>query len=443
MDYFAREVFMDKQIENINIEKNKELFEYEMTEVILKLKGEFASFSGDGTMFEDSKVTDEDLRMEFHPLQVVKIDKYRGEVPSIKKFPTVKIKDIVINSEGKSEPVIQFDGIEKIQIKDVKKEDIRISIPKTNYRFDGMNLKDVEIASVEEDVKLATIVPNVNTNYAELGDVEIIKRKVSIPKIKYDFKKLQLKLNKCSEIRRTGFKAVPRILLPWDASLGKVKRFVMPIHNIPRIDVGLKKEDFAVEIKKPNIKVDMPSINYPSLMVDSVRVGKIRINVPSTSIECKYKKTENRTELYHLKTNVRRPNIGRLEEGVTHKLNIDGINQIRPKPICIEPISNRRIVIDVPSTDITALGTDSEFILHRKTNVISEMPKVSKIKRCVIAAYKPSQEKSIEVAVPHFKNEQLTINKVEVKSLCKVELPGKPNVDEDISRIISLVINKQ
>lgn len=404
---------MDKKIENINIEKNKELFEYEMTEVILKLKGEFASFSGDGTMFEDSKVTDEDLRMELHPLQVVKIDKYRGEVPSIKKFPTVKIKDIVINSEGKSEPVIQFDGIEKIQIKDVKKEDIRISIPKTNYRFDGMNLKDVEIASVEEDVKLATIVPNVNTNYAELGDVEIIKRKVSIPKIKYDFKKLQLKLNKCSEIRRTGFKAVPRILLPWDASLGKVKRFVMP------------------------------SINYPSLMVDSVRVGKIRINVPSTSIECKYEKTENRTELYHLKTNVRRPNIGRLEEGVTHKLNIDGINQIKPKPICIEPISNRRIVIDVPITDITALGTDSEFILHRKKNVISEMPKVPKIKRCVIAEYKPSQKKLVEVKVPHFKKEQLTINTVEVKSLRKVELPGKPDVDEDISRIISLVTNKQ
>lgn len=45
--------------------------------------------------------------------------------------------------------------------------------------------------------------------------------------------------------------------------------------------------------------------------------------------------------------------------------------------------------------------------------------------------------------MPHFKKEQLTINTVEVKSLRKVELPGKPNVDEDISRIISLVTNKQ
>ena len=75
--------------------------------------------------------------------------------------------------------------------------------------------------------------------------------------------------------------------------------------------------------------------------------------------------------------------------------------------------------------------------------MISEMPKVPKIKRCVIAEYKPSQKKLVEVKVPHFKKEQLTINTVEVKSLRKVELPGKPDVDEDISRIISLVTNKQ
>ena len=40
---------MENKVENINIETNKELFEYEMTEVILKLKGEFAAFSGKDT----------------------------------------------------------------------------------------------------------------------------------------------------------------------------------------------------------------------------------------------------------------------------------------------------------------------------------------------------------------------------------------------------------
>lgn len=434
---------MDKKIENINIEKNKELFEYEMTEVILKLKGEFASFSGDGTMFEDGKVTDEDLRMELHPLQAVKIDKYRGEVPSIKKFPTVKIKDIVINSTGKSEPVIQFDGIEKIQIKDVKREDIRISIPKTNYRFGGVELNNIEIGVADESTKTVLTVPDVNINYSELSDVEIIKRKVSIPKTKYDFKELQLKIKRCPNIRRTEFKVVPRISLPWDISVGKVEGVIMPIHNTPRIAVGLKKEDFAVEIEKPMVTVDMPSVNCSNLIVDEVKVDKIKIDVPSTSIACKYEKKENKTELYHLETSVRKINIENLEEVVTHKLDLDVINAVRPKTIRIEAVSSRKIIVDVPSTDITTLVTYSSHTIPKKKNVISEMPKVPQIKSYVIAEYKPSQKKPMEVMVPHFKNEHLTINTVEVKSLRKVELPDKPNVDEDISRIISLVTNKQ
>lgn len=434
---------MDKKIESINIEKNKELFEYEMTEVILKLKGEFASFSGEGTMFEDSKVTDEDLRLELHSLQEVEIDKYTGEVPTIKKLPIINLKRVVINSEGKSKPVIQIDGFKKVQIKDVKKEDIRVLIPNTNYRFGRLDLNDTKTGVTDGDTKPVVTVPNVNMNYSELDEVEIIKREVSIPKAKYDFKKLQLKLNKSPDIRRTEFTGVPMISLSWESSSGKVKRFVMPVHNISRIAVGLKKEDFAVEIEKPMITVDMPSIDSSSLTVDSVKVDKIRIDVPSTSIVCKYEKTENKTELYHFETNVHKFNIDSLEEVVTHKLDLDVVNLVKPKPICIEPVSSRHIMIDVPSTVLTSLGTDSDYTIIRKKNVLSEMPKVPQIKRCVIAEYKPSQKKPMEVTVPHFKNEHLTINTVEVKSLRKVELPGKPNMDEDISRIISLVTNKR
>ena len=436
---------MDKKIENINIEKNKELFEYEMTEVILKLKGEFASFSGDGTMFEDSKVTDEDLRLELHPLQEVEIDNYRGEVPSIKKFPIMKIKEVVINYEGKSAPLIKLNGIKKVQIKDVKvkKEDIRILIPNVNYRFGGMDLNDIEIGATDKGTKPVTRIPNVNINYSEPDEVEIIKREVSIPKTKYNFKELQLKLSRCSNLRRTEFKVVPRISLSWDSPLEKVKRFTMPVPIVPRIAVDLRKEKFVVEIEKPTIKVDMPSASYSSLMVDSVKIDKIRVDVPSTRIACKYKETENRTELYRLETNVRKFSIDSLEEVVTSKLDLDVINSVRSKSICIEPVRSRRIMINAPSTDITTLSTESDYTVHRKKNVISEMTKVLKIRRCVIAEYKLSKKKPVEVKVPHFKKEQLTINTVEVKSLDKVELPSKPNVVEDISRIISLVTNKQ
>lgn len=46
---------------NIDIAKHKELFEYEMTEVLLNLKGDFAAFSGKDTKFAESSVAEERL----------------------------------------------------------------------------------------------------------------------------------------------------------------------------------------------------------------------------------------------------------------------------------------------------------------------------------------------------------------------------------------------
>ena len=43
--------------ENINIDECKELFEYEMTEVIIKLKGEFAAVSGCSKRYSEAAVT--------------------------------------------------------------------------------------------------------------------------------------------------------------------------------------------------------------------------------------------------------------------------------------------------------------------------------------------------------------------------------------------------
>ncbi len=54
---------MENKLENINIDKNKALFEYEMTEVILSLKGKYAAFSGKNTDFAKTMVEDEKLHL--------------------------------------------------------------------------------------------------------------------------------------------------------------------------------------------------------------------------------------------------------------------------------------------------------------------------------------------------------------------------------------------
>ena len=617
---------MDKKIENINIEKNKELFEYEMTEVILKLKGEFASFSGEGTVFEDSKVTDEDLRLELHSLKEVKADKYEGEVPTIKKFPVIKLREVAIDSNRKSKSAIQINAVKKVQIKDIKKEEIHISIPNTNYQFSELDLDNAEVGVADESVKQVVTVPKVNINCSSIDKIEIVKREVAVPETKYNFKEMQLKSVKCPDLRQIEFKMIPRISFSWKGSFEETKRLVMFEHDVPKFVIGLKKDDLTVEIRRPMITADVPSVANLALSVASVKIDKIRINIPKTNIVCKYEITEDKTEFYHLEQNVHKINIGSLKEVVIHKPDLDVTDMVRPKPICIKPVNNRHIIVDVPNTDITSLVSDytkirkknvifkmpqvsqlksvkcpdlrqiefkmiprisfswkgsfeetkrlvmfehdvpkfviglkkddltveirrpmitadvpsvanlalsvasvkidkirinipktnivckyeitedktefyhleqnvhkinigslKEVVIHkpdldvtdmvrpkpicikpvnnrhiivdvpntditslvsdytkiRKKNVIFKMPQVSQIKRCFITQYKPFQRKVIEVAVPNFNNEQLTINTVEVKPMHKVELPSKPNVDENISRIISLATNKQ
>lgn len=432
---------MDKKIENINIEKNKELFEYEMTEVILKLKGEFASFSGEGTVFEDSKVSDEDLRLELHSLKEVEVDKYEGEVPTIKKFPVITLREVAIDSNRKSKSAIQIDAVKKVQIKDIKKEEIHISIPNTNYQFSELDLDNAEVGVADESVKQVVTVPKVSINCSSIDKIEIVKREVAVPETKYNFKEMQLKSVKCPDLRQIEFKMIPRISFSWEGSFEETKRLVMFDHNVPKFVIRLKKDDLTVEIRRPMITADVPSVANLALSVDSVKIDKIRINIPKTNIVCKYEITEHKTEFYHLEPNVHKINIGSLKEVVIHKPDLDVTDTVRPKPICIKPVNNRHIIVDVPSTDTISLVSDYTKI--RKKNVIFKMPQVPQIKRCFITQYKPFQRKVIEVAVPNFKNEQLTINTVEVKPMHKVELPSKPNVDEDISRIILLATNKQ
>ena len=66
---------MDEQnMENIDIEKHKELFAYEMTEVVLKLKGEFAVISGKDTQYWKNRVDDNVLKVAPIAAPVVKFD---------------------------------------------------------------------------------------------------------------------------------------------------------------------------------------------------------------------------------------------------------------------------------------------------------------------------------------------------------------------------------
>ena len=155
-----------KKVENIDIEKHKELFAYEMTEVILNLRGEFAVISGKDTTYWEQRV--EKKALEITPVvmpniavqevrpgdQVPQIPEIsRPEIPTLQRifqpttFPAVnsigRIQIPLMQTEGLAEmkPIseikhIKLDGNSIPNTLDVPSGKTQIAIPKTEMTFE-------------------------------------------------------------------------------------------------------------------------------------------------------------------------------------------------------------------------------------------------------------------------------------------------------------------
>ncbi len=161
---------MSSELENINIEKNKELFEYEMTEVILKLKGEFAAFSGKDTKFAEKSVPDEKLSIKEGLKPVKNVDcqsitvEYKN-TPSSNEFeinpPTVKRKDCTVEVPNT-----------------VINRNMRVNTVSQNFKADSENNSEPDTVSAS----LSAGVPEtVIVKTAEISNVEIEKYTVNVP----------------------------------------------------------------------------------------------------------------------------------------------------------------------------------------------------------------------------------------------------------------------
>ena len=142
---------MENKVENINIETNKELFEYEMTEVILKLKGEFAAFSGKDTKFAEMVVDDAKLRINTPEVVQVKVEGSHVAPPVIGCVQQTKTACIKVK-----ENVLQLPVIPQISNDDGRKEEEAIGSRKTNV-WQGIAVPDLhpfsEITITKESSK--------------------------------------------------------------------------------------------------------------------------------------------------------------------------------------------------------------------------------------------------------------------------------------------------
>ena len=87
----------NNNIEKFDIEKAKELFEYEMTGVVLNLKGEFAAISGEKTRYNDAAVSSDKLIVNTVSLPIVEQNSIKTAVPqtTLSEFSGIKNSEFV------------------------------------------------------------------------------------------------------------------------------------------------------------------------------------------------------------------------------------------------------------------------------------------------------------------------------------------------------------
>lgn len=136
---------MDEQnMENIDIEKHKELFAYEMTEVVLKLKGEFAVISGKDTQYWKNRVDDNVLKVAPIAAPVVKFDGISLNVPELKNAPQFSF-----NVVGSDCPMVQIPQIRSLG-----------NLKTVRLQLDSVSVVVPQVSTFADSLKTCVAAPN-------------------------------------------------------------------------------------------------------------------------------------------------------------------------------------------------------------------------------------------------------------------------------------------
>lgn len=174
---------MENAVENINIEKNKELFEYEMTEVILKLKGEFAAFSGKDTKFAEILVKDESLHICTPKPAKAQMKEYDVQTPKVGNIPRVEFGFIEMRETALKLPVLP-------QGLDVKKEEKEGAgtiqdVRKINFpmlpKINPVSLSNSSSMSLVKKKEIKFEAPGAYGIKLEINTPTVTKKEIAVP----------------------------------------------------------------------------------------------------------------------------------------------------------------------------------------------------------------------------------------------------------------------
>ncbi len=256
-----------EKIENPEVATAKELFEYEMTEVLLMLKGEFTSISGKDMLKEgDAFVDEEKLRIPDVVFADADITPPDVKIPETKAFTPLTIPEPAI--ETKAAETAVFEEIKKpepVQLEEAVIKPVQVKLPEIPVINAWKPVTPLKASTDERSPAWDIEVPAGHVDLSKLAASE--KKFVSIP----DLQTAESRINNAKDAMAVNIAQNEKVSV------------AVKMPELPDTDVSVNAHaavEGGTEIKVPaDVRVDLSALNTVKTPAD------VRVNVPSVPAE--------------------------------------------------------------------------------------------------------------------------------------------------------------
>lgn len=315
-------------MEQIDIAKHKELFEYEMTEVILALKGEFATVSKEGTKFSGPQIGQEKLNIPQPELGEVQIAEFDANVPEVACSTSGGITVVDVQFQNMEIPVISISpAMEKIKV-NVSATEISIPLISENMKTQTTDCSVDQTASTVQIPSVLTA-EEMSTVSEKMVDVQLptiaFQSADTVEKAKYcpceiHTEALQLTIG-------TTAPELPVFSLAVQPEADYQKKIDLPASNLHISEAALP----FCQIEAPEFKaisLHLPAaVNISIKPVKELDIAPIQLTIPQTPSVCVCNLAnvhiQNPTFVMH-QTNSMMP------------VNLDAVKLVQPQPLKVD-----------------------------------------------------------------------------------------------------------
>lgn len=257
-----------------DVERNKELFEYEMTEVILQLKGEFAKVSGkdlhlDNAQFSTKKLN---IQSEIPDISVTPIEIETSKSTNNVSGDTFSLPEVKVLHSKIDCPAVPVSA--SVVLNSVQLEQLKLDCPAVKP-VNKITIGEIKltVSDVPESVQKVFVADLPEVTISSVS-VDQVNTKINIPN---DMRKIQLDSEKIEVSDVT-------VNIPQQTDV-KIEYFTLKTPTVNKISVPETHDIFSVSIGK----IDIPDTAFSVSETEDISINQIVLDIPAIRTTACYK----------------------------------------------------------------------------------------------------------------------------------------------------------